>query len=69
MAAFYADVALGDADIDCREGRRIVFVQPDRARRLDLTASARLVLPAFLDSTEYAALGPRSDGVGSPRGR
>lgn len=41
---------LTDADIDCREGRRIVFVDPGEARTLDLTAAARLVLPVLLDS-------------------
>lgn len=41
---------LTDADIDCREGRRIVFVDPEAARDLDLTAAARLILPVLLDS-------------------
>lgn len=41
---------LTDADIDCREGRRIVFVDPEAARALDLTAAARRLLPVLLDS-------------------
>lgn len=41
---------LTDADIDCREGRRIVFVEPAAARTLDLTTAARLLLPGLLDS-------------------
>ena len=41
---------LTDADVECREGRRIVFVDPIEARRLDLTAAARVVLPLLLDS-------------------
>jgi 8-oxo-dGTP pyrophosphatase MutT (NUDIX family) len=53
---FTGRVDLTDDDIDCREGRQIVFVEPDRARRLDLTMSGVLVLSPFLDSPEYAAL-------------
>ena len=48
-----------DEDVECHEGRRIVFVDPDRARRLDLTASARIALPAFLGSDLYARLSGR----------
>ena len=34
MQVFVAATDLTDADIDCREGRQIVFVDPDgRARR------------------------------------
>ena len=47
---------LGDADIACHEGRQIVFVEPSRARELDLTAAARIGLPEFLDSAAYAAM-------------
>jgi len=47
---------LADADIDCHEGRQIVFVEPARARELDLTASARIALARFLDSDAYAAM-------------
>ena len=53
---WYAATDLVDADIEVREGRQIVFVEPDRARGLDLTASATTVVPAFLDSAEYGAL-------------
>jgi 8-oxo-dGTP pyrophosphatase MutT (NUDIX family) len=49
-------VDLTDDDIDCREGRRIVFVEPDRARTLDLTMTAVLAVPAFLDSEHYRRL-------------
>lgn len=45
-----------DDDIVLGEGRRIVFVAPAVARTLDLTASARVAVPDFLDSPEYAAL-------------
>ena len=50
MEVFAVDVDLTDADVECREGRRIVFVDPDRARGLDLTAAAAQIVPAFLDS-------------------
>lgn len=53
---FAGRVDLTDADIECREGRQIVFVDPDRARRLELTMAGALAVPAFLDSEEYAAL-------------
>ncbi|HET7432482.1 MAG TPA: NUDIX hydrolase [Nocardioides sp.] len=44
---------LTDADVDCREGRQIVFVPPERARSLDLTMSAVLAVPALLASDLY----------------
>lgn len=47
---------LTDDDIECHEGRQIVFVEPLRALELDLTASARVALGAFLDSDAYAAM-------------
>jgi 8-oxo-dGTP pyrophosphatase MutT (NUDIX family) len=53
---FVGRVDLTDADIDCREGRRIVFVEPERARNLDLSMTGVLAVPVFLDSPEYAAL-------------
>lgn len=45
-----------DADIVLGEGRQIVFVDPDTARVLDHTASASLIVPAFLDSDAYREL-------------
>jgi 8-oxo-dGTP pyrophosphatase MutT (NUDIX family) len=50
---FVAATDLTDADIECHEGRQIVFVAPDRARDLDLTMTGVLVVPAFLDSDDY----------------
>jgi 8-oxo-dGTP pyrophosphatase MutT (NUDIX family) len=50
---YVARVDLTDADIDCREGRSIVFVPPERALSLDLTMSASQAVPAFLSSTDY----------------
>ncbi len=48
--------ALTDADVVVGEGRQIVFVEPARARTLDLTASASRIVPEFLASDEYAEL-------------
>lgn len=48
--------ALTDADIDCQEGRQIVFVDPDVALGLELTAAARIALPQFLTSDAYRSL-------------
>lgn len=56
MQAFVAATGLTDADIECHEGRQIVFVDPDAARGLDLTAGASDIVPAFLDSPTYARL-------------
>jgi 8-oxo-dGTP pyrophosphatase MutT (NUDIX family) len=53
---YVAGVDLTDADIECHEGRQIVFVDPDRARRLDLTMTGVLAVPAFLDSETYRRL-------------
>ena len=50
---YVAPSDLTDDDVDCREGRRIVFVPPDRAPALDLTMSAVLAVPALLDSDLY----------------
>jgi 8-oxo-dGTP diphosphatase len=53
---YVAAVDLDDDDIDCREGRRIVFVEPGAAQRLELTASATSVLPQVLASDAYRRL-------------
>ena len=47
-----------DDDITLGEGRRIVFVDPERIRahELDLAVSAQHVLPLFLDSQTYRAM-------------
>ncbi len=47
---------LTDADVVVGEGRRIVFVDPAEARTLDLTAAAKIALPALLDSDRYREL-------------
>jgi 8-oxo-dGTP diphosphatase len=56
MHVFAAAVDLADADIECHEGRRIVFVEPSAARSLDLTASAAISVPGFLDSPLYESM-------------
>lgn len=48
MEVFAADVDLGDADVECHEGRRIVFVDPGAALQLPLTRAAAQILPAHL---------------------
>ena len=58
MQVFVAATDLTDADIDCREGRQIVFVDPEVARGLDLTSAATDIVPAFLDSDLYATMAP-----------
>jgi 8-oxo-dGTP pyrophosphatase MutT (NUDIX family) len=59
MQVFVAASDLTDADIDCREGRRIVFVEPEVARGLDLTSAASDIVPVFLSSDAYAAMAAR----------
>jgi 8-oxo-dGTP pyrophosphatase MutT (NUDIX family) len=56
MQVFVAATTLTDADIECHEGRRIVFVDPEEALDLDLTAGATVILPAFLASAHYRRL-------------
>ena len=59
MQVFVAATDLTDADIDCHEGRQIVFVEPEVARGLDLNSAAADVVPAFLASDAYRALAVR----------
>ncbi len=48
--------SLTDQDVVVGEGRRIVFVEPERARGLALTAAAERIVPTFLESDTYAGL-------------
>jgi 8-oxo-dGTP pyrophosphatase MutT (NUDIX family) len=59
---------LTDADITCGEGRRIVFVDPDRVDELDVAASTASFLPLLLGSEEYRALSA-DRSRGRPLGR
>lgn len=55
---FVAPTDLGDHDVECREGRRMVFVDAASVAGLPLTRSAAAVLPGFLRSDLYARLAP-----------
>jgi len=50
---FVMGTDLTDDDVECHEGRQIVFVDPDRVGELDLTASSAIALQRFLDSEHY----------------
>lgn len=56
VRVYTAATDLTDADVECHEGRQIVFVDPATARSLPLTGSAALVVPAFLESDVYRSL-------------
>jgi len=53
---YVARVDLTDADVECHEGRQMVFVDPAGIRTLPLSAGATAVLPALLDSPLHARL-------------
>jgi 8-oxo-dGTP diphosphatase len=53
VAVYACAVDLTDDDIECHEGRQMVFVEPARALRLDLTESTSRALPVFLESDLY----------------
>ena len=59
MQVFVAATDLTDDDIDCREGRQIVFVDPAVALGLDLSSAATHIVPAFLASDTYRRLRSR----------
>lgn len=58
MWVYAAATDLTDADIDCREGRRIVFVDPATVPSLRVTRGAEAIVPAFLRSDVYASMAP-----------
>lgn len=60
IQVFLASTHLSDADVQCHEGRQIVFVDPERLRRgeLTLSAGAAAALPHLLASDEYATMTP-----------
>jgi ADP-ribose pyrophosphatase YjhB (NUDIX family) len=58
MWVYAAAVNLTDDDIDCREGRQIVFVDPDTTADLRVTKGAEAIIPAFLRSDVYATMAP-----------
>jgi 8-oxo-dGTP diphosphatase len=55
---YVAGVDLTDADIDCQEGRQIVFVDPATVDDLPLSHAATLALPDLLSSDLYRRLNP-----------
>jgi 8-oxo-dGTP diphosphatase len=58
MQVFAARTDATDQDIVVGEGRQMVFVEPAVALGLDLTASASMIVPEFLDSETYRRLCP-----------
>jgi 8-oxo-dGTP pyrophosphatase MutT (NUDIX family) len=56
FALYVLRTDLTDDDVECNEGRQIVFVDPDRVADLDLTAAARIALLPFLESEQYAEM-------------
>lgn len=56
VRVYAAATDLTDDEVECNEGRQIVFVDPATARELPLTTSAGLVVPAFLESDLYRSL-------------
>ena len=56
MQVFAAGTTLTDADIECHEGRQIVFVDPASVPRLDLSSAASVILPSFIDSPLHRLL-------------
>ena len=55
-AAYIAPTTLTDADIDCREGRRIVFVDPAEFDAMPWGSFAEDYARELVASEEYAAL-------------
>jgi 8-oxo-dGTP diphosphatase len=47
---FTARMPLTDAQVDCREGRQIVFVEPDAIANLDLSDMTRALFQTVLSS-------------------
>ena len=50
VALFTAQMPLTDAEVDCREGRQIVFVDPSAIADLDLTDMTRALFETVLSS-------------------
>ena len=62
---FVMGTDLTDGDVECHEGRQIVFVDPTRVADLDLTAAARVALQRLIDSDHYRRI---VSTLGSTRG-
>ena len=48
VALFTARTSATDADVECHEGRQIVFVDPSALAGLDLTDGARALIPTVM---------------------
>lgn len=55
---YVAGADLTDADVECHEGRQIVFVDPATLDQLPLSRSATLLLPDLITSDLYRRLSP-----------
>lgn len=56
VAVYVAGADLTDADVECHEGRRIVFVDPATLPALPLSHSAALALPDLVQTDTYRKL-------------
>lgn len=56
MQVWVAATDLTDDDVECHEGRRIVFVDPVGVLDLDLGGSPSAIVPQFLTSATYARM-------------
>jgi 8-oxo-dGTP pyrophosphatase MutT (NUDIX family) len=54
VALFLALTELSDADVECHEGRRIVFVDPATIHTLDWNRGLAVALPRIIGSRTYA---------------
>ncbi len=56
FALYVAHLDLTDDDVECHEGRQMVFVDPAALGDLPLTGSLRIALPDLLDSGRGAEI-------------
>jgi mutator protein MutT len=54
--AYWAGTDAGQDDVVLGEGQAMVFLTPEEATKKDLGVTAKILLPRFLASDEYAAL-------------
>lgn len=53
VGLYVGSTSFTDEEVECREGRQMVFVDPEIAQALPLTGSASQTIPAFLASGAY----------------
>ncbi|MBA3782457.1 MAG: NUDIX hydrolase [Nocardioides sp.] len=56
FALYVAHVDLTDDDVECHEGRQMLFVDPASLGDLPLTGSLKIALPDLLDSDVYSRI-------------